>query len=111
MLATARPPSRSLCTGLTLKKSPKHLKKAAKQMFEAIQSEYGISDGPGLALLLSACEARQRADEAAALLRRDGLVTRDRFDQPKAHPAAAIERDARAAMVAALRALKLEPDL
>jgi len=61
-----------------------------------------------LELLRLACETRDRYDEARALLDAEGLVLRDRFGQSKAHPAAAIERDARIALVRVLRELGLE---
>ena len=35
----------------------------------------------------------------------------DRFGQKKAHPATSIERDARAQVIAAIRALRLAPDV
>jgi phage terminase small subunit len=65
-------------------------------------------DPPARVLLDSACRALQRVREAQRLLARDGLVVTDRFGQPKAHPAAAVERDAKQTLLKNLRALNLD---
>ena len=52
--------------------------------------------------------AYDRAEAARALLERDGITILDRWGQVKPHPAAAIERDARSGLLAALRALNLD---
>jgi len=79
-------------------------------MWDKLMREYHIDDAGGLALLEAACVSYQRAEDARVLVRREGLVVKDRFDQLKAHPACAVERDARAQMISALRALKLAPE-
>ena len=89
---------------------PKHLKTDARRMFQRLSADYVISDAAGLALLQAACEAFQRTQEARAVIDEAGAVLVDRFGQAKAHPACAIERDARGQMIAALRALRLAPD-
>lgn len=90
--------------------APKHLRAAARRMWDKLMREYHIDDAGGLALLEAACVSYQRAEDARVLVRREGLVVKDRFDQLKAHPACAVERDARAQMISALRALKLAPE-
>lgn len=88
---------------------PSHLSAEAKAMFGRMQADFSITDSAGLALLVAALEARDRAEGARKLLAKDGIVILDRLQRPKAHPAVAIERDARNALVSCLRALKLEP--
>lgn len=78
------------------------------QWRDQVRKDYGIEDAPGLALLEQAALALHRAEQARELLARDGLVMRDRFDQPKSHPAAVIARDAEASFRAALRDLQLD---
>jgi hypothetical protein len=57
----------------------------------------GLSlDPASLELLRCACEALQRADEAALVVSREGQVFRDRWGQVRPHPAAILERDHRA---------------
>jgi P27 family predicted phage terminase small subunit len=88
---------------------PKHLKADARHMWQRLRADYTIDDSCGLALLQAACEAYQRGQEARAAIDRDGATMPDRFGQIKAHPACAIERDARGQMISALRALRLAP--
>ena len=90
--------------------APKHLKAQARAMWARLMDDFDLEDAGALALLQAACEAFQRAQEARARLDKDGAVLADRFGQLKAHPMAAIERDARGQMIAALRALRLSPD-
>lgn len=89
---------------------PKHLNADARRMWARLRADYVLDDAGGLALLQAACEAYQRAQEARAAIDKNGAVLSDRFGQLKAHPACAIERDARGQMIAALRALRLSPE-
>lgn len=88
--------------------APKGLSKEAREWWSRLVAEYGINDEGGRLLLGNALEAFDRMREAQQLLKRDGLVSKDRFGQRKPHPAAAIERDARGQLLAALRALNLD---
>mgnify|MGYP001173876165 FL=1 len=93
-----------------MKKAPKHLKTAAKRMWERLQADFCIDDSAGLCLLEAACSAYQLSEDARELVRREGLTVTDRFGQARPHPGCAIERDARGQMIAAFRALKLSPE-
>jgi P27 family predicted phage terminase small subunit len=90
--------------------APAHLSPEAKTLWAALMNDYDISDSAGRALLRVACEAFERAEQARAAIKRTGAVCKDRFGQPRASPWVNIERDARAQMVAALRALRLAPE-
>jgi len=87
---------------------PRGLSVAAKRWWREIEAEYGIEDAGGLLVLQSACEAFDRMRQAQAILAAEGLVTRDRFGQAKVHPAAIVERDSRAQMLAAIKQLNLD---
>lgn len=79
----------------------------AQQWHDKIKKEYCIQDEPGLLLLQTAFEAfdeMRKAQEAMA----GNPVFKDRFDQPKAHPAAKVARASRSQMIQALNALHLE---
>ena len=89
---------------------PKHLKAGARHLWRKLLSDFVIEDSGGLALVRAVCESFQRQQEARKIIDKDGAVFVDRFGAPKAHPACAIERDARAQMISALRALKLAPE-
>ena len=90
--------------------APKHLTAEARALWVQLRIDYLIDDSAGLALLRAACEAHDRAQLARKMIAAEGMVSTDRFDQKKPHPAVAIERDARTQLMAALRALKLEPE-
>jgi P27 family predicted phage terminase small subunit len=92
------------------KSPPKGLSPEARGWWESIRSEYDVCDPGGLLILASACEAFDRMRQAQRKLKREGLTATDRFGQRKAHPAATIERDSRAAMLSALKQLNLDLD-
>ncbi len=87
---------------------PAGLSDAASTWWQSVRDEYGIADPAGIALLNQAAQALDRADAARTLLDAEGLVVRDRFDQPKPHPASVIVRDAEASFRSALRDLRLD---
>ena len=87
---------------------PAHLTAEGKGWWRKICGEYDIADEAGLLLLQTALEAFDRMRSATRIVKREGASVRDRFGQPRAHPLLAVERDARAAMMAALRALNLD---
>ena len=89
------------------------LSKEAQTIFDKISSEYeGITDDPAAVLILtSALEAYDRMRQAQAAIAAHGLVYLDRYGQPKANPAATVERDSRSAMLGALRHLNLDVEL
>jgi P27 family predicted phage terminase small subunit len=89
--------------------APKHLSTESKKLWAKLQADYDISDAAGLLLLRHLLESHDRCLEARETIKREGAVVRDRFNQPKSHAAVAIERDARAQVIAALKALRLEP--
>jgi P27 family predicted phage terminase small subunit len=89
-------------------KSPEHLSKDGQTFFSQVIAEFEIADAAGLALLLTACEARDRAVAARRVIQAEGEVITDRYGQSKVHPACALEKDSRNGFLAALRALSLD---
>lgn len=83
---------------------PKHI----RAWRDALAADYAITDPAGVALLDQAAEAAHRAEQARELLAKEGLVLRDRWNQPKPHPATIIARDAEASFRSALRELRLD---
>ncbi len=67
-------------------------------------------EGWQLELLESAARSTDRAETARRRIEADGLTVTDRSGAVRAHPLAAVERDARAAAVRALTALGLSDD-
>ena len=78
-------------------------------MWRQLHDDYVIADAAGAALLRAACESFDRSQQARRRIDRDGAVQTDRFGQRKPHALLQVERDARAQMIAAIRALKLAP--
>jgi hypothetical protein len=86
---------------------PAHLGVDGLELWTSIREEYGITDPGGLALLRTAAEAADRIASCRRQLDEQGEVLTIR-GVPRAHPAAAIERDSRAALVRAIRYLNLD---
>jgi hypothetical protein len=86
---------------------PAHLGDAGRELWTSIQASYQISDPGGLALLRAAAEASDRVASCRKMLDEQGEVIMVK-GIPRAHPAAAIERDARAALIRALKELHLD---
>lgn len=92
-------------------KPPKHLDRAAKAKWKALQDEYAIIDGGGLLLLTTAMEAWQQMNEARELLQSEGMtVMNDCTGHRRAHPAAALLKEARTSFFKAISMLGLDVD-
>lgn len=89
-------------------KTPPGLSAAAKEWWKKLATEYEIDDAAGLLLLETALQAFDRMHQARELITQHGAVTMDRFNQLRPNPATTIERDSRAAMLGALKALNLD---
>ena len=94
--------------GETLPKPPNHLKAAGRRLWADIVTQYHIADGAGLALVTTAAEAQDRIRETQRAIRQYGALVPDRYGALKQNPACFLERDARAGMLSALRALNLD---
>lgn len=92
----------------TTPKVPPGLSAAAAAWWKKLLIEYEIADAAGLLLLETALQAFDRMHQARALIEKHGAVTVDRFGQLRPNPATTIERDSRAAMLSALKALNLD---
>jgi hypothetical protein len=86
---------------------PSHLGDAGRELWTSVQASYEISDPGGLALLRAAAEASDRVASCRKMLDEEGEVIVIK-GIPRAHPAAAIERDARSALIRALKELHLD---
>lgn len=95
-------------TKIGQRKAPAGLSTAAAEWWRRLAEEYDVSDPAGELLLESALRAFDRCEQARAALDRDGCVTLDARGRPKAHPAAAVERDSRSSMLGCLKAMNLD---
>ena len=88
---------------------PGHLRPATRRFYRQTVEEY-VLERHHLKLLLLACEAMDRCEEAREELARCGTYCVDRFGVPKVHPAAGVEREARLQVARLLRELDLDDD-
>ena len=89
--------------------APRHLSPASRKLFRQLAGDYELDREPhALETLRLACEALDRCSEAREVLAAEGVIVRDRFGQVRAHPAVAIERDSRLAVLRGFRELALE---
>ena len=89
-------------------KAPKTLSREARTWWHRLQIEYPLADAAGLFLLETALTAFDRMREAQKAIADQGVTVVDRWGQTKPNPAAQIERDSRAGMLAAFKELRLD---
>jgi hypothetical protein len=89
---------------------PAGLSDGSRGLWNRILAEYELTSAPQLELLESALRSRDLAEQARETLATEGLTFADKHGQPRAHPAAAIHRDARAAFVNTMRVLGFPGD-
>lgn len=90
---------------------PKGLSTEARKAWSGLQEEYQIDDPAGLQILNIFAHAFDRAKDCKAAIDKEGLQIADRFGQMKAHPLTTTERDARAQMMSALKALNIDVEV
>ncbi len=88
--------------------APSGLSPAAVRWWRKLHGEYDLTDQAGLFLLETALRAFDRMNQAGELVDKHGPAIMDRYQQLKANPAVAAERDARSAMLGAFRALNID---
>ena len=93
-----------------LPKPPAHLSKEARQWWTKIVDLYEI-DEPGLLLLRTAMESLDRLREAQDMIREEGIVVKDRFNQSRQHPATLVERDAKNMLLRSIKARNLDIEI
>jgi P27 family predicted phage terminase small subunit len=91
----------------SLPSPPRHLSREAKGWWRRVMEGWELDD-PSLLILESALEAFDRMREAQAIIEAEGITVKDRFGQPKQHPATLVERDSKATMLRTLKALALD---
>jgi hypothetical protein len=88
--------------------APVHLAAEEAELYGQIVRAYGLRDEVSLKILEEACGSLQRARLARESIDRDGMTFADSKGKPKPHPLLVVERDSRAAALAAFRQLNLE---
>jgi phage terminase small subunit len=88
---------------------PNHLRPDTAAWWQAVAADYTL-EAHHLRILTLAAESWDRGVEAREAIARHGTVYVDRFDQPRARPEVAIERDSRIAFARLVRELALDLD-
>ena len=90
-----------------LMEAPGHLTPATAEWWLSVIAEYAL-EPHHIRLLTLAAESFDRCVAAREILASEGMVYRDRFDQPRQHPACAIERDNKISFSRLLREIALD---
>lgn len=88
---------------------PKHLRPDTAAWWASVAGEYAL-EAHHLRILTLAAESWDRGQEAREAIAKHGPVYVDRFEQPRARPEIAIERDSRIAFARLVRELALDLD-
>ena len=91
-----------------IKKPPAHLRVDGRRLWRGILREFEISETHDLELLGEACGCVDRISEARAEIEKAGSFFKDRFGQPREHPAHKTERDNKILLCRILRELNLD---
>jgi hypothetical protein len=86
---------------------PAHLGDSGRELWTNIQAGYQITDPGGQALLRTAAEAADRVASARRQIDEHGELLTIKGG-PRVNPLCAVERDARAALIRALKELHLD---
>lgn len=90
--------------------APKILSREGKTLWRRILDDWPmITDSAHLRILQSGLESLDRAERCKVQVDKMGELVQDRFGQSKVNPLCAVERDARAGFVSAIRTLGLDP--
>lgn len=92
---------------MATKLAPRTLGPDGRKLWTSIQREYQI-DGPAeLAILRSLCQTVDRLADCRAIVEAEGLTTLGTAGQPRPHPLLQVEAEARRALLAHARALRI----
>ncbi len=86
---------------------PKHLRKDTAAWFRQVVADYEF-ESHHIRLLVKACEAFDRSEQAREAIAKHGMTYLDRFNAPRARPECAIERDSRLAFARLAREIGIE---
>ena len=88
---------------------PAHLRAPTRRWWSWVVETYAM-EGHHMKILTAAAETWDRRQEARDVMAKQGAFYVDRWGAPKAHPAAAVERDCNVLFLRQLRELRLDVD-
>lgn len=89
-------------------RAPKSLGAEGRKLWRKLCAEYEITGAGSLAVLQSMCEAVDRLAQCQEAINRDGMTVPGSGGQPRPHPLLQTEAEARRALLAHSRALRLD---
>jgi P27 family predicted phage terminase small subunit len=92
----------------TRRQPPDHLGECERQIWAHVLADFELTTETAIDVLVSGLEAHMRCREARQRIDEDGMVQTGRDGQQKPHVLLSVERDARAAWLAAVKALGLQ---
>lgn len=92
------------------KDPPSNLSVEATDLWNRLHADFDLNDANAAAVLEQALRAFDTMRKARAIVSEEGLVTTDRFGQPRPHPAVKIEHDSRQQFFAGMKLLQLPVD-
>src|SRR5262245_47787677 len=95
--------------GKDIPSPPKTLGPAGRRLWKSVLGSWRLTS-EHLDLLRVGCEALDTFGSSTALVRAEGVCVRDRFGHLRAHPAAAVARDATSSLTKIMKALDLRED-
>lgn len=107
MPTPAQPPLTVVSPATTGGSPPRDLGQHGRELWDAVQREYGIADRGGVELLAQACAALDRAEGLAEAIATDGAIVYTRTGVPRSHPGCKDELACRAFVVRTLERLGL----
>ena len=87
---------------------PAGLSAGSRSLWLRLVREYEIRDAASVLLLTQLCEAHDGLHAVRAQIKRDGLMVKGSKGQMRPHPLIASETQYRAALLACMRALRLD---
>jgi P27 family predicted phage terminase small subunit len=88
-------------------KAPSNLSPSGRKLWRSLAEELNL-DSPGYLMLAVLCEIHDRREQARQAIAKDGAMIKDRWEQLKASPWLAVERDATLALQRAFHSLGLD---
>ena len=89
---------------------PKHLRSETAEWVRQVLSDYEL-ESHHIKILIQAGECLDRIIEAREEIEREGSYYKDRFGQPKMHPAIDVERNGRIVFARLIRELNLSDEV
>ncbi len=88
-------------------RAPSHLATSTREWWRSVIQNWHL-EPHHIRLLTLAAESFDRAAECRRVIQKEGLISKDRYGQPRLHPAADEERRAKALFATLLKQLNLD---